>query len=241
MGPLGPPGVVLAVLFAAGLGLGAGEAAAATWRHAAATVGGLALVTGMLVVREWPAGFAGWVGVAGTLLAAALWFWKARYLTEWFSSIPAARALTPVASARRGAAGMAIPAASPRSLPAEPAVVLQAARRCFIDLQAAWDLADIEGLRSRTTPEMLAELLAELPARGPGPNRTDVVTLHAELLSVERVGTRYLASVEFSGMIRESPDAGAAPFKEVWMLTAEADGEADGGADWRLARHLALL
>jgi predicted lipid-binding transport protein (Tim44 family) len=225
------------VLVAAGLGLGADQAAAATFRHAAATIGGLALVTGILVVREWPVGFAGWVGVAGTLLAAALWFWKARYRTEWFSSTPTARTLAPAASVRRAAAGMALQAAPPRSRPDEPAAVLQAARRCFVDLQAAWDLADIEGLRSRTTPEMLAELVAELPTRGAGPNRTDVVTLHAELLSVERVGTRYLASVEFSGMIRESADAGAAPFKEVWMLTADADGV----ADWRLARHLALL
>ena len=231
------PRVPVALLVATGLAFVADHAAAATWRHAAATIGGLAVVTGVLVVREWPVALTGWIGVAGTLLAAALWLWKARYRTEWFSSTPTARPLPAAVSARGGVAGMARPVPPKRSEPDDPTAVLEAARRCFIDLQAAWDLADIEGLRCRTTPDMLAELLAELPARGPGPNRTDVVTLQAELLGVERIGTRYLASVEFSGMIRESAETGAAPFKEVWLLTTEDDA----GADWRLARHQALL
>ena len=73
--------------------------------------------------------------------------------------------------------------------------------------------------------------------RGPGPNRTDVVTLDAVLLALEKIGPRYVASVEFSGMIRESSERGAAPFKEVWMLTCSEDEM----RDWRLARQQALL
>src|SRR6185295_14236 len=110
-------------------------------------------------------------------------------------------------------------------------------RRCFVEMQAAWDVRDVAVLRARTTASMFEELDAELARRGPGPDRTDVVTLNAELIGLERHGSREVASVVFSGMIRESADAGAAPFREVWMLTAEDDA----ASDWRLARHQALL
>ena len=104
-------------------------------------------------------------------------------------------------------------------------------------LQAAWDLGDLERLRAHTTPQMFDDLLQELPMRGTGPNRTDVLTLDAVLLGFEQIDSRYVASVEFSGMIRESAECGAAPFKEVWMLICAGDEM----RDWRLARQQALL
>ena len=115
--------------------------------------------------------------------------------------------------------------------------MLGAARRCFIELQSAWDAGDAERMRAHTTAEMLDELLQELPNRGSGINRTDILTLHASLLMLECVGTRLLASVEFSGMIRESMDDGAKPFREVWMLTCLDAAE----RQWRLARQQALM
>lgn len=115
--------------------------------------------------------------------------------------------------------------------------LLEMAREQFLRLQSAWDRADIESLRELTTPAMLDELVAQLPARGPGPNRTEVLSLEVYLLSHEQVGGLELAGVEFSGMVRESPERGTAPFREVWMLARAA---ADGGG-WRLARQQALL
>ena len=47
----------------------------------------------------------------------------------------------------------------------------------------------------------------------------------------------YVVSVEFSGLLRESAEAGAVPFRELWLLT-QSKREA---AAWRLARHQALL
>lgn len=128
---------------------------------------------------------------------------------------------------------------APTSLPSpfERDRVLDDARRRFVGLQAAWDAGDIGALRGLTTPDMLEELLALLDARGQAPNRTDVVTLNAELLCIEEFGADYLASIEFSGLIRESADAGAVPFRELWMLASPKD---DAG-DWRLARQQALL
>jgi predicted lipid-binding transport protein (Tim44 family) len=115
--------------------------------------------------------------------------------------------------------------------------VLAAARNRFMLLQAAWDAGDVATLRSLTTPDMLEELMCVLGARGAGPSRTDVITLHAELICLEELSAAYLASVEFSGLIRESAEAGAVPFRELWMLA----GTKDGTPCWRLARQQALL
>jgi len=117
------------------------------------------------------------------------------------------------------------------------AEVLEAARSRFLRLQAAWDAGDVHALGHLTTPDMLQELLPVLRSRIGGPSRTDVITLHATLLDVEELGAAWLASVEFSGLIRESAEQGAVPFRELWMLAAAKDGT----PSWRLARQQALL
>jgi len=116
------------------------------------------------------------------------------------------------------------------------AEVLEAARSRFLRLQAAWDAGDVHALGHLTTPDMLQELLPVLSNRVGG-SRTDVITLHATLLGVEELGAAWLASVEFSGLIRESAEQGAVPFRELWMLAAAKDG----APSWRLARQQALL
>jgi predicted lipid-binding transport protein (Tim44 family) len=115
--------------------------------------------------------------------------------------------------------------------------LLALARAQFVQLQAAWDRGDVAALGALTTAEMLDELLSQLPARGPGPNRTDVLSLEARVLAVEQLGPLELASIEFSGIVCESADRGPVPFREVWML---ARSGADAGT-WRLARQQALL
>ena len=115
-----------------------------------------------------------------------------------------------------------------------------AARRNFITLQAAWDKADVATLRSMMTDTMLGEIrsqLAEREAQGAGlPNQTDVVMLEAQLLGIEEVGGAYMASVEFSGLIREEPSAGPSPFREVWNMTKPKDGR----SGWLVAGVQAL-
>lgn len=108
---------------------------------------------------------------------------------------------------------------------------LRNAKTYFIRLQAAWDKADINDIREFTTPEMYGELRLQLQERGASPNHTDVVSLDAEMLGVEKVGDDYLASVKFSGMIKESETAPAEPFAEIWNLSKPASGQ--GG--WVLA------
>ena len=119
--------------------------------------------------------------------------------------------------------------------------VLAAVNPCFVRLQAAWDVADLATLRALTTPSMYDEIVGQLGARGHAPNRTDVLTVQAELLRIEQVGSVLLASVQFSGMLREAAEGGAVPFRELWMLTHALDDATDvAGGAWRLARQQAL-
>ena len=105
------------------------------------------------------------------------------------------------------------------------------AKKHFVHLQEAWDRGDLEKLREFATPEMFAELNQDLQARATEQNRTEVLTLEADLLGVESLQDIYLASVRFSGMIREQADGPAESFVEVWNLTKPVNGQ--GG--WVLA------
>lgn len=105
------------------------------------------------------------------------------------------------------------------------------AKTYFIRLQAAWDKADINDIREFTTPEMFAELKLQLQERGATANVTDVVSLDAEFYGVETVGNDYIASIKFSGMIREADYAPTEPFTEAWNLSKPVNG--NGG--WVLA------
>jgi predicted lipid-binding transport protein (Tim44 family) len=105
---------------------------------------------------------------------------------------------------------------------------LKSAKANFVSLQAAWDKSDIAALRVMMTDTMLKEIQAQLADReahtgGPA-NLTDVVMIEAHLLGIEDLGDDYMASVEFSGMIREEPSAGPSPFREVWNMTKPKNG-----------------
>jgi predicted lipid-binding transport protein (Tim44 family) len=93
----------------------------------------------------------------------------------------------------------------------------------FTQLQAANDKGDLSTMRDFMTPELYAQVEADIKARGQTPQKTDVVTLEAEVLEVVAEGGVYVASVNFSGMIREEGDA-AAPFSEIWHLEKPLDG-----------------
>ncbi|WP_184859878.1 Tim44 domain-containing protein [Acidovorax soli] len=117
---------------------------------------------------------------------------------------------------------------------------LAAAKRNFVTLQAAWDRSDISTLRSMMTDGMLEEIRSQLAERethrGAEPNHTDVVMIEAQLLGIEELDDGYMASVEFSGMIREELSAGPSPFREVWNMTKAKSG----ASGWLVAGVQAL-
>ncbi len=117
---------------------------------------------------------------------------------------------------------------------------LKASKTNFITLQDAWDRSDIQSLRAMMTDDMLAQIKAQLADReshtGGVANKTEVVMLNAQLLGIEELSDVYMASVEFSGMIREDASAGASPFREVWNMTKPRNG----GSGWLVAGVQAL-
>jgi predicted lipid-binding transport protein (Tim44 family) len=105
---------------------------------------------------------------------------------------------------------------------------LASAKQNFITLQAAWDKSDISSLRSMMTDTMLGEIKSQLADReqhtGVGANHTEVAALDAKLLGIEEDDNAWLASVEFSGMIKEDPSQSPGPFREVWNMTKAKSG-----------------
>ncbi len=100
----------------------------------------------------------------------------------------------------------------------------QHAKLNFTKLQAANDQADLSAMRDFMTPELFAQIEADINARGQAVQKTDVVTLNAEVLEVVTEGDVYIASVNFNGMIREEINAAAAPFNETWHLEKPLSG-----------------
>ncbi|RYF74579.1 MAG: Tim44 domain-containing protein [Comamonadaceae bacterium] len=117
---------------------------------------------------------------------------------------------------------------------------LTAAKRNFVTLQDAWDRSDITTLRGMMTDTMLGEIQTQLKERevhiGAQPNKTEVVMLDAQLLGIEELPDAYMASVEFSGMIREDASSGPSPFREVWNMTRPISGH----SGWLVAGVQAL-
>ena len=121
-----------------------------------------------------------------------------------------------------GSATVSAPSASPEIDPAiknfDPESFLINAKKHFVHLQDAWDQGDLAKLKEFATAEMFEELRQDLEARATLQNRTEVLTLEADLLGIESSSDVYMASVRFSGMIREQSDGPAESFVEVWNL-----------------------
>ena len=158
--------------------------------------------------------------------------------TAFESAAPAAAPV--VGSATGSLIGSALPStwSVPQGFDAEG--FLTAAKRNFVTLQQAWDRSDINSLRAMMTDGMLSEIrtqLAEREAEHPGAvNQTDVLMIEAQLLGIEDLGDGYMASVEFSGMIREEASASPSPFREVWNMTKPKSGN----SGWLVAGVQAL-
>jgi len=94
----------------------------------------------------------------------------------------------------------------------------------FIRLQAAFDAANLDDLRTFTSPEVFAEISMQLAERGDAAQTTDVMTLDAEVQEAVDEGNRHVVSVRFTGLVREAAGQDAVPLDEVWHLTKPASG-----------------
>lgn len=126
-------------------------------------------------------------------------------------------------------AGAAVAAARPEGFDVDG--FTRIAKMIFIRLQAANDEANLEDLRKFTTPELFASLRLDLQERGPSTQQTDVMQLDAELVDTAQENGQWVASVRFSGLIREEVGQGAEPFNELWHLVKPLDGS----REWAIA------
>ncbi len=93
---------------------------------------------------------------------------------------------------------------------------LSNSKKCFIELQEASDHQHLDHLKLFTTPQMFNLIREDLLSRNEAYSTTQVMTVHAELGAVEKDTTTIMASVIYTGTIREEVNGPVEPFKEVW-------------------------
>ena len=131
--------------------------------------------------------------------------------------------------------GSAIASSTPeaRNIPADFPVdsFLRSAKTSFIRLQAANDRKDLNDVREYTTPEMFAEVSMQMQERDDTPQQTDVVAIHADLLEVANEADLAIASVRFTGQLRENNGAPES-IDEIWHVQKNLR---DDNSVWLLA------
>lgn len=96
------------------------------------------------------------------------------------------------------------------------------AKSMFMTMQEAWDKVDMPALRLLLAPQMFEVIGTQMSSRMSEGHKngqsTDVINLQAEVLGVHELDQQYLASVEFSGLIREDLTQGPSSFREAWSF-----------------------
>jgi predicted lipid-binding transport protein (Tim44 family) len=145
------------------------------------------------------------------------------------SGTPYSGSQEPVQQPLSGSAPAVAAANIPADFPVES--FLRSAKTSFIRLQAANDRKDLNDIREYTTPEMFAEVSMQLQERSDVPQKTDVVTVNAELLEVNTESDFAIASVRMSGQLRENNGV-PENFDEIWHVQKNLK---DSKAVWLLA------
>jgi predicted lipid-binding transport protein (Tim44 family) len=165
--------------------------------------------------------------VIGMLIAAAMF--AARALRGRFAQQPlqyaGAGGAEPPLSRLPAGAGVHSVAATTARWPVgfNAAEFVRHARLNFVRLQEVHDRKDLSLMRDFLAPELYRVIEADIHAAGDAPQKTEVLTLEAEVLDVAEEAGSYVVSVRFSGTIRESADGDGAPFSEIWHLQKPVD------------------
>ncbi|WP_347251280.1 TIM44-like domain-containing protein [Legionella sp.] len=96
----------------------------------------------------------------------------------------------------------------------EPEAFLRDAKVKFIRLQAAYDQKNLQDLSDFTAPEVFAEITMQLEERGNELNKTEVLNLDAQLLDVSQQADSTMASVRFTGTLKENGEQ--TQLDEIW-------------------------
>lgn len=104
---------------------------------------------------------------------------------------------------------------------------VEGAKGHFTHLQQAWDRSDWDDIQTYTTPELL-DVLQQERAKQPADQKTEVVSVMAELANFIDNDDHVIASINFYGWLKEDSDE-TTEFSEIWHLRREMSGE---NSDW---------
>ncbi len=162
-------------------------------------------------------------GILSWLMMAGLAFFVWRLISSRFQ--PAAQPAAPIDSYQYQAASNSVGnnafrpevvVNNTRPIGFDEAAFLRQAKTTFIRLQADYDAKNSNDIREFTTPEVFAEIQLQFQERGNEPNQTEVITINAVLQDVQTESQGMVASVLFSGMIREQQGASPISIQEIW-------------------------
>lgn len=102
---------------------------------------------------------------------------------------------------------------------------LKGAKAAYVRMQGSWDKRDMEDLRQFTSDDVFQEIKNQA-AHDPGPGKTEILLLEAQLLEVKTIGNQTIATVLFDTMLREdSASAPAEQVREAWHFSRYESGE----------------
>lgn len=123
-----------------------------------------------------------------------------------------------------GAAPFSVAATTHWPADFDAAEFVRHAKLNFVRLQDVHDQKDLATMRDFLTPALYREIEADILAAGGAAQKTDVVTLNAEVLEVVEENGSHIVSVRFSGLIRETESAEPGEFTEIWHLQKPVSG-----------------
>lgn len=199
----------------AGLALGAGLMALFMNNGLAGALGGILMIVAIIAVAV----FVMRLLLRGRTAQQPLQYAAAGAAEPTLSRLPGGAGAQSVAATTGADTGA-------RLLPAgfDAAEFVRHAKLNFVRLQDAHDKGDLATMREFLAPDVYREIEADIKAAGPAPRKTEVVTLDAEVLDVITEGDLYVASVRFSGLVREQEGGGLEPLNEIWHLEKPVSG-----------------
>lgn len=114
-------------------------------------------------------------------------------------------------------------ARDPGSIPADfdAADFLKGAQAAYIRLQESWNEQNLDDVSQFTTPEVFNEIRRQMRSFPPS-GETVIMNVEPELVEVQTLENETVASVLFTVLLRENPDAEATRVKEVWRFSRQA-------------------
>lgn len=197
---------------------------------------GLAVGAGLasLFMNNGMAGGLGGILMVGLLAAAAMFAWRMlrskplggdlQYAGANAAPIGSAGGMPRIGSALGSTPQEPATAAPPRFPPDFDAEQFaRHARQNFARLQQANDKRDLSIMRDYMTPQLYAEISAEIDPMGPL-QKTEITALEVNVLEVVTENAFHIASVRFTGAMRDAADGALESFDEVWHLEKPVDG-----------------